>query len=134
MIKISPKQMAQLLLELTRGKSEAEIQPILKEYVALLGKKRLINKTPEIIEMYRTLYNTEENIAEVTVTLISKLDSDTRTKLSGALKEKLGVSEVQMIEKVDERLLGGIKIQVKDTVHDMSLKNVLNQLEVKLTA
>ncbi len=134
MIKIRPKEMALLLLELTRGKSEVETQPILAEYVKLLSKKRLLSKADKIIQIYRTLYNTEENIAEVTVSLVSRLDPDTRIQLREALKKRLGAREVHMLEKVDERLLGGIKVQVKDTVYDMSLKNILNQLETKLTA
>ena len=37
-----------------------------------------------------------------------------------------------MLEKVDQRILGGMKIQIGDTVYDGTLQNSLNQLQTAL--
>jgi F-type H+-transporting ATPase subunit delta len=126
------KEYAQALLELTDGAPEAEVTKTIKEFVAHLGKKGLMHDTDAIIDQYRAMYNKKHNIVEATVTLISRLSEKTRIELHETLKKKFKAREVHMLEKVDARLLGGIKIKVGDTVYDSSLKNSLNQLETQL--
>ena len=94
----------------------------------------MISKSNEIITEYRKLFNKKNGIVEATVTLISRLDEPVRLKLREALKAKHKAREVHMLEKVDARLLGGMKVRIDDMVYDASLKNTLEQLEAKLTA
>jgi F-type H+-transporting ATPase subunit delta len=126
------KEYAQALLELTDGASEAEVTKIIKDFVMQLGKKGLIGDTDKIIEYYRVLYNKKHNIVEATVTLVNRLPEKTRIHLRETLKKKYKAREVHILEKVDERILGGMKIKVGDVVYDSSLKNSLNQLETQL--
>ena len=134
MTKLKPKDMAQVLFELTDGKNETEIAQIIPGYVAFLGKKRMLGTFPEIAEHYRAIYNKAHNITEATVTLISRLSENDRLALREALKKKYHAREVHMLEKVDARLLGGMKVRIGDMVYDASLQNTLAQLETKLTA
>ena len=134
MVKLKPKDFAQLLLELTDGQDEKQIGNTIHDFVTLLGKKRMISKSNEIITEYRKLFNKKNGIVEATVTLISRLDEPVRLKLREALKAKHKAREVHMLEKVDARLLGGMKVRIDDMVYDASLKNTLEQLEAKLTA
>ena len=134
MNKLTPKVLAQLLLELTEEKSEAEIQKVLKEFVPFVARKRMLGKMNEIIVEYRKLYNKKHSITEATVTLISRLEENVRLKLRETLKKKYNAKEVHMLEKVDARLIGGMKVRVDDMVYDMSIKKVLTQLENALTA
>ncbi len=134
MTKLRPKDLSQVLFELTEGKDEKELKIVLKNFVALLAKKQMLGSVGGVIDGYSKLYNKAHGITQATVTLISRLDPDTRIKLREALKKKHNAREVHMLEKVDARLLGGIKVRVGDIVYDSSLKNTLNQLEAKLTA
>ena len=130
--KASTKNLAHALLEMTDGKTEGEIKKALKEFAEYLGKKGLISEMDELTKEYRTLYNRKHNIVEATVTLIERLSEKTRLELREALKRKYKAKEVHMLEKVDARLLGGMKIQVGDEIYDSSLKNALRQLETQL--
>ncbi len=134
MAKVSPKELGLLLFELTDGKSEEDQKKALKEFVPLVAKKRMMGKMQDIITEYRAIYNKAHNIVEATVTLTERLDEKTRLKLREALKKKYKAREVHMLEKVDARLLGGLKVRIGDTVHDTSLLRTLNQLQAKLTA
>ncbi len=126
------KEYAQALLELTDGAPEAEVAKIIKDFVLQLGKKGMMKDAEKIIEQYRTLYNKKHNIVEATVTLVNRLPEKTRIHLRETLKKKFKAREVHMLEKVDERILGGMKVKVGDVVYDSSLKNSLNQLETQL--
>lgn len=134
MTKVRPKDFALLLFDLTNGKTEEEQKKALKDFVPLLAKKRMLGKTKNIITEYRTIYNKAHNIVEATVTLTERLDEKTRLKLRESLKKKYRAREVHMLEKVDARLLGGIKVRMGDTLHDTSLAHALDQLHAQLTA
>ena len=129
-----PKQLAQALFEMTDGKTEADEKKAIKEFVAYLGKHRLLKREDAIIAEYRKLYNAKHGIVEASVTLVERLPEKTRIHLRETLKKKYKAREVHMLEWVDERLIGGMKIQVGDTVYDSSIKNTLKQLETKLLA
>lgn len=133
---------AELLLELTDGNppsalsdggGEEEEKKILKNFVALLAKKRMLGSQKEIIEKYGKRYNEKHNIIEATVTLESRMSEKTRLDLREMLKKKYKAREVHMLEKVDQRVLGGLKIKIGDEIIDTTLKNTLNQLEARLT-
>lgn len=134
MNKLKPKDFAELLLEMTENHSEDKQKEYMKEFVALVFKKRMQGKMNEIIAEYRKLYNAKHGIVEATVTLTDRLSEATRLKLREALKKKYKAREVHMLEKVDQRLIGGMKVKVGDTVHDASLGHVLTQLHKQLVA
>jgi F-type H+-transporting ATPase subunit delta len=134
MAKVTPKNLGLLLYDLTDGRTEEEQKKALKEFVSLVAKKRMMGKMRDIITEYRVIYNKAHNIIEATITLTSRLDENTRLKLRESLKKKYKAREVHMLEKVDARLLGGMKVKIGDTVHDTSLLRTLNQLQAKLTA
>ena len=132
MAKYDTTAYAELLLELTDEKPEEEHKGLYKSFVELLSKKKMLGHAKQIIEKYRTLYNEKHHIVEATVTLQSRMTEKTRLDLRETLKKKYKAREVHMLEKVDQRVLGGLKIKVGDEVIDTTLKNALNQLESKL--
>ena len=132
MIKTPAKDLALVLLEMTDGKTHEEIQKFLKDFVKYLGKNGILREEALIIDEYRSLYNKKHNIEEATITLIEKLPEHSRTELREALKKKYQVQTVEMEEKIDTRLIGGMKVQVGDTVYDSSVRNTLRQLEAQL--
>jgi F-type H+-transporting ATPase subunit delta len=134
MNKLKPKDFAELLLEMTENHSEDKQKEYLKEFVALVFKKRMQGKIADIIAEYRKLYNKKHGIVEATVTLTERMTDGTKLKLREALKKKYHAKEVHMLERVDQRLIGGMKVKVGDTVHDASLGNTLKQLHKQLVA
>ena len=132
MAEFRTKELAEVLLEMTDGKPDAEEKKAIKEFAAYLNKKGLLRDADAIIEAYRKLYNQKHNIVEATITLISRLDEKTRIERREALKKKHKAREVHMLEKVDQRLIGGMKIEIGDAVYDSSIQNSLKQLQAQL--
>ena len=129
---VNTKNLAEVLLESTDGVAPEETKKALCEFAEYLAKKNLTGITEEIFSQYRILYNKKHNIIEATVTLVNRLPENTRIELREALKKKFKAREVHMLEKVDERIIAGMKIQVGDTVYDSSLQNTLYQLKAQL--
>jgi len=132
MAALRTKEYAEALFELTTGTDEKETGEVIQGFVTLLAKKGLLKHQDKIIAEYQKIYNKKNNIVEATVTLINRLSDTARTDLHNTLKKKYNATEVRIIEKIDERLLGGMKVKVGDEIYDASIKNSLNQLEIAL--
>ena len=138
MKKQSPKLYAEALHELVSGKTAAETGAIIKSFVDMLVKKRMIGKGDEVIEAYRQLELKEKGIIEATVSSAQPLAKEAEEKIKELVNKEFGykkskkVNDVQVIHKIDEKLLGGAKIQVGDTVIDATLKGRLAILQREL--
>lgn len=132
MKKVPVKNLAEALLDLTDGKTGAEEKTAIKDFVEYLGKRGMLHEADSIIEQFSILYNKKHNIVEATVTIIERLSEHKRLELREALKKKYKAKEVHILERVDARLIGGMKVQVGDEVYDSSIKNALRQLETQL--
>lgn len=126
------KELARVLLEMTDGKEEAHEKKAIKDFAAYLAKKGLLSEAPDIIREYERLFDQKHDIVKATITLTERLPEKQRLELREALKKKYKAREVHMLEKVDARLIGGMKIQVGEEVYDGSVKSSLNQLQAQL--
>ena len=123
------KELAQTLLEMTENVSPEEQAKALKDFVQYLARKQSLGDANAIMAEYQSLYNAKHGIVEVTVTAISRLSDTARHELVESLKKKYHAMDVRLTEKVDARVLGGMKIQVGDEVYDSSIQNSLSQLQ-----
>ncbi len=126
------KILAGALLALTEEATDKEALKATHEFASYLKDKGWLAYEEAILAEYRKLYNEKHKIVEATVTLTERLPERTRIHLREALKAKFGAKEVHILEKVDERLIGGMKVKVGDEVFDSSVKQVLDDLEKKL--
>jgi len=132
MKKQSPKLYAEALHELVSGKTAAETGPIIKSFVDMLVKKRMIGKSDEVIEAYRQLELKEKGIIEATVSSAQPLVKEAEEKIKEMVSKEFGSKHAEISHKIDEKLLGGAKIQVGDTIIDATLKGRLAILEREL--
>lgn len=129
---VDTKNLAQILLETTDGVAADVSAKSIKDFAQYLAKKGLLSKFDEIISQYKILYNKKHNIIEATLTLTNNLPEKTKHELSEALKKKYQATKVNVSEKIDKKIIGGIKIKIGDTVLDNTLSNSLYQLETQL--
>ena len=135
MIKSSDiKMLAGALFALTEEATDEEALRATREFASYLKKKGMLSYEEAILTEYHKLYNEKHNIVVATVTLTNYLPERTKIHLSDALKEKYGAREVHLVEKIDESLIGGMRIKVGDEVFDSSIKMVLENLEKKLNS
>ena len=136
MKKQSPKLYAEALHELVSGKPVAETAAIIKSFVDMLVKKRMIGKSDGVIEAYRQLELKEKGIIEATVSSAQPLAKEAEEKIKELVSKEFGgidgKAHVEINHKIDETLLGGAKIQVGDTIIDATLKGRLAILEREL--
>ena len=125
----SPKTIAQAIYNSTKGKDGAELKYVLDNTVIFLKKNKLLSKQKDILQHLQDIYDHEEKIVRVKITTATKLTHKLREELEEILKKKYKAKDIDIDNTEDESLIGGIKLEVKDEVMDLSFANKLYQLQ-----
>ena len=85
-----------------------------------------------ICEEFIKIYNAIKNIASVTVTTPSALTDALRTELVNKIKSDYSLSAVELVEKIDASLIGGMVLRMGDKQLDASIRRQLNDIKQEL--
>lgn len=102
-------------------------QGILFDFICLLTERGRIGYICEIEKVFRRLYNQKNNIEEVFVTSGVPLNDDERCRLTVKLQNKLK-KRINLIEKIDPQLIGGLRVQYGDTLIDNSIASRIENM------
>ena len=127
MKKVSNKQLAQALYQITVDAKGEKLHRAIAEFAKLLARARKISRAENIIAEFEKYSKKQAGIMEITVQSARKLDEKTMNQL-----KKVFGDEVEASESIDESLLGGVRVRTEDKILDGSLKTQLNQLKQSL--
>jgi F-type H+-transporting ATPase subunit delta len=86
-----------------------------------------------MVERFGELVRRERGISLAEVRTALPLDDEQRTAIAQRLRVLTG-DRVEMNEKVDESLIGGISVRIGDRLYDASVRSRLERLRARLTA
>lgn len=104
----------------------------LQNVVKFLAKRKLLSKAGDILKQLKKIVNQEEGIIEGKVSTSVRLGATERYQLIQQLKKRYGAKDVTLTEVVDEKLLGGMKVEVGDEVMDLTTKGKILKLQTYL--
>ncbi|MFK7793630.1 MAG: F0F1 ATP synthase subunit delta [Devosiaceae bacterium] len=107
---------------------KAGMSALTKQFVGVVADNRRLFALPGMIKAFKTIAADKRGEMAAEVTSAIALTAAQRKELAASLKEKLG-SDVQLIEKVDASILGGLVVKIGSRMIDTSLKTKLNQLK-----
>jgi F-type H+-transporting ATPase subunit delta len=99
------------------------------KFLMLLVDKDRIEFLGEIANSYNVIASKEASTEIAEVTSVTHLSSDQQEKLKSNLKKLRGISNVELVLKVDPTLLGGFVVQIGSSVLDFSLSGALKKME-----
>jgi F-type H+-transporting ATPase subunit delta len=126
---VTPDELAQLVSGIAAGKLGAHGE----NFVRTLAANRRLAYLPEIAELFDTLKDAAEGVADVTVTSAAELDEGERAKLAKSLERRLK-RRVRLHCVTDPALIGGAVLRAGDLVIDGSLRTRLDRIAYELTA
>ncbi|MDP2789402.1 MAG: ATP synthase F1 subunit delta [bacterium] len=132
MANISHNDIAKAIYMSVKDKTGGQLATSLQDVVKFLARKRLLSKSPAILSSLEKIFNQEEKIIKAKVISVKKLHNETKTHLIHKLEKRYNAHKVFLEEFLDEKLLGGIRIEVEDEVIDLSMKNKINKLQEHL--
>ena len=115
-MKITPKQYAILLYELT--KDAKDVDGPAKDFLNLLFKNRAFSLLPKIKLLYNNYYNQQEGATDVEVVTARKIS-----------EKMLKGDNLNVKMKVDPGVIGGASIKVGDYLVDDTIKARLTKLK-----
>lgn len=126
---ISNNDIAHAIYLASKDKSKEEQSLIFKNVIKFLVKKKKFAKAPDILLRLGKIINNYEN--RIVGKIFSKENiTETQNKeINQILARRYSVKEVSMVPHLDEKLLGGLKIEVNDEVLDLTIKNKLEKLQ-----
>ncbi|GBD06945.1 ATP synthase subunit delta, sodium ion specific [bacterium HR21] len=107
------------------------VSPLLVQFLMLLIEKRREALLPDIIAAYEELYYQYTDRLAVLIRSAVPLEEELQARLVAALHERTGKTIVPSFA-VDPTLLGGVQLQIGDTVIDGTLRHALERLRREL--
>ena len=133
MATISNNTIARAIYLSTKDKKGAELSLSENKIVKFLARRRLLSKSKDILLNLNTIINQAEGKVIVKIKSAHKLQDETKKYLTHSLKNRYGAKEIILAESLEEKLLGGMRIEVNDEVIDLSVKNKIEKLQEYLT-
>jgi len=127
--RVTPAELAQLV----DGIAASSLGEQGANFVRILADNHRLGYLPEIAQLFDSLKDEAEGVADVTVSSAAPLDEAQRRKLSAALEQRLQ-RKVRLHFELDPALIGGAVLRAGDLVIDGSLRTRLERIAYELTA
>ncbi len=128
-MKYTHSQYAQALYESLQDTKPKDHDQIIENFIQVLGANGDLGEYENIIAEFEIYDRDQRGIKEVEVTTAT--DIKFNKPLLDELNSIVG-KDIELKQKVDENIVGGVVIKVEDTLIDGSVKNHLNNLANQL--
>jgi F-type H+-transporting ATPase subunit delta len=127
--KISDQQVSETFLSLLKSNVSAEA----KNFVGMLVENGRLTLLPEIGSQFHALKNAAEGAADAEITSAFEMTDAQVKDLVATLEKKFG-RKLNPTVKVDNALIGGVRVAVGDEVLDTSVRAKLQNMYVALAS
>jgi F-type H+-transporting ATPase subunit O len=129
MATISINNLAKAIYESSLGKDGNELDMVVKNTIKLLSDKHMLGKSKELLDRLEKIVDQNEETIRVRVSSKENLDQKIINEIEEFIKERYKVKSTVLEFEINNKLLGGIKIEVEDEIIDMTLKNKIHKLQ-----
>lgn len=95
----------------------------------LLIEKKRITIAPSMVDHFIAMVNDARGIAEATVYSVRPLSDNEQKSLQATLAQRFNKTTIELQNKIDPALIGGLKIHVGNTIFDGSVQGKLRRME-----
>ncbi|OGE87645.1 MAG: ATP synthase F1 subunit delta [Candidatus Doudnabacteria bacterium RIFCSPLOWO2_02_FULL_49_13] len=131
-MKYTPKQYAKALMDAIQETNPKDQEKVLDNFVKLLVENNDLRLFDQIAGEFHKLDLGRQGIRQAEVKSTHPLTKDNEKAILEELN-KLAKTKIELKTEIDERLIGGVVIQMDDQLIDASVKNQLEQLRNNLT-
>lgn len=107
--------------KLIRAVVESRVSKATVLFVNLLIRKTRENALPEISEAFIEQYNQRKGIHKVKLTTAAPVSDELRNIIVEKVKSNTPIKNIEMDVAVNEKLIGGFKLQIGDVLIDASI-------------
>ena len=133
MANLSYNDIARAIYIGSKNKDNQEMSLFVDNTVKFLTRKKLLSKSKNILDKLESILNKEKGLVKAKISSAEKMNDVFKKDLNSFLLQKYKAKQVEMIEVVDKKYIGGVKIEVDDEVIDLTIFNKLKKLQTHLT-
>lgn len=119
-------------LQLAQGQIGQSVGPWVNRLLKLLIENNRAAILPQLSEQFVKLINQRENTAQAEVVSATELEEELRSRIRKTLEETFGFSRVDLQNRVDPGLLGGVIVKIQDQIIDGSYVGRLEELRKQI--
>jgi F-type H+-transporting ATPase subunit delta len=119
-------------IEVLNNIFDKKISSISLSFLKLITSKHREAIIEEISKAFEDQYKVNNNIFTAIVTSANGLDKKTKEKVIGLLKDQMK-GEVELIEKIDSKTIGGFVLTIGDKQIDKTVARQLSNMKKQLT-
>ena len=120
---------ARAIYLVSKNKTHTELHDVNSKIIKFLTHRRLLSKTGDILEKLDKIINHESGKIVVKVLSAQKLKGELKKELIFFLKKRYKAKELVLTETIDEKLLGGMRVEINDEIIDLTIKNKIKKLQ-----
>jgi len=109
--------------------STATNNDIARAIYLFLVRKGLLSKSKDILSHLDKMINDEKGRVVAKVSSKDNLSEGIKKELTHFLTKRYSANEVSLVSNIDEKLLGGFRIEVNNEVIDLTIKNKIGKLQ-----
>jgi F-type H+-transporting ATPase subunit delta len=128
-MKITAKQYATALLESLEGKSEDQSVKIIDSFSRVLLSNNHLSRLNGIVGFFNEAWDKKHGEIEGEIITARALSQEAISELKEFIRETTGGRKINLMEKIDESLLGGAVLRYGNKSLDLSLKTKLLELK-----
>lgn len=131
-MKISAKQYAISLFESVKDAPENKLKEIIASFVKIISKNNDIAQIEKIINNFNLIWNKDNAIVDAEVVSAHPLDNKVVNLISSHIIKITGAKDLNLVQRVDKGILGGIVLKYDDKILDASLKTKISDFAQRL--
>lgn len=133
MAKKNIQQIARAVSSLAEGKNKKDLEILARDTIAYLIKNKMIRNANDLLLQIEKEENKKNKVIIAEVTVKDKISKNIKDNINSMLEKKYKGNKIEIREKFDERILGGIKIKIEDTVIDNTILGRMRDLKAVLS-
>ena len=101
-------------------------------FIKIIVEHNRVSYLEDILEAFNTLCNENRDIVEGLIYTAFPLKEETLLKIKKRISQ-IENRDVDLIQRIDPSLIGGVKVVINSHVYDGSIKNQLEKMQVDLS-
>lgn len=131
-MKIVVKQYAQALFSEIKDQAEKDISGIINNFVEILKKDNCLSRMEKIIFYFNEFWKKEYSLVEAEISTAREINSELKKDLVEYLTKISQAKKINIVEKENDKLIGGFVVKYNDKIIDASIKNKINKFKNSL--
>lgn len=128
----NPRLSKEERLDLLKSIFENRLSDDLLSFLCILEEKSRYSDVDAILNYFTDRIKEDEGIGTAYVTTAIEPDAEMKKKIYDKILQSTGYKKLEVVYRVDESIIGGMIIRIRDRVVDSSLKTKLTNMEREL--